>query len=69
MDRCAAETKRLLYPAKLAFTIDGENKIVQDKSRFQQYVATNPDLQKVIEGKSLPKESNIANTAYNNSDI
>ena len=25
---------RLLYPAKLAFTIDGENKIFQDKNRF-----------------------------------
>ena len=40
-----------------------------DRSKFKQYIATNPALQKVIEGKSQPKESNIANTAYNNSDI
>ena len=60
---------RLLYPVKLLFTINGENKIFQDKNKFKQYVATNPALQKVIEGKSQPKESNIANTAYNNSDI
>ena len=60
---------RLLYPEKLSFTISGENKIFQDKNKFKQYVATNPILQKVIEGKSQPKEFNIANTAYNNSDI
>ena len=60
---------RLLYPAKLLFTINGENKIFQDKNKFKQFAATNPALQKVIEGKSQPKESNIASTAYNNSDI
>ena len=60
---------RLLYPAKLSFTINRENKIFQDKNKFKQFVATNPALQKVIEGKSQHKESNIINTAYNNSDI
>ena len=60
---------RLLYPAKLSFNINGENKIFQDKNKFKQFIATNPALQKVIEGKSQPKESNIDNTAYNNSDI
>ena len=60
---------RLLYPAKLLFTINGENKIFQDKNKFKQFVVTNQALQKVIEGKSQPKESNIANTAYKNSDI
>ena len=60
---------RLLYPDKLSFTINGENKIFQDKNKFKQFVDTNQALQKVIEGKSQPKESNIANTAYNNSDI
>ena len=59
---------RLLYPAKLSFTINGENKIFQDKNKFKQYVATNPALQRILEGKSQPKESNIANTADNNSD-
>ena len=49
---------RLLYPAKLAFTIDGENKIFQDKNRFKQYIATNPALQKILEGKSQTKEAN-----------
>ena len=28
-------------PAKLSFTIDGENKIFHDKNRFRQYIATN----------------------------
>ena len=60
---------RLLYPAKLSFTINGENKIFQDKNKFKQFIATNPALQKVIEGKSQPKKSNIAITAYNNPDI
>ena len=60
---------RLLYPAKLSFTINGENKIFQDKNKFKQYVATNPALQRILEGKSQPKESNIPNTAYINSDI
>ena len=60
---------RLLYPAKLLFTINGENKIFQDKNKFKQFIATNPALKKVIEGKSQPKESNIANTDSNNSDI
>ena len=59
---------RLLYPAKLLFTINGENKIFQDKNTFKQYVDTNPALQRILEGKSQPKESNILNTAYNNSD-
>ena len=39
------------------------------KKKIKQYVATNPALQKVLEGKSQPKESNIPNTAYINSDI
>ena len=60
---------RLLYPANLSFTINGENKIFQDKNKFKHFVATNPALQKVIEGKSQCKVSNIAITAYNTSDI
>ena len=60
---------RLLYPAKLSFTINGENKIFQDKNKFKQYVTTNPVLPRILEGKLHPKESNIANTDYNNSDI
>ena len=60
---------RLLYPARLSFTINAENKIIQDKNKFKQFIATNSALHKVLEGKSQPKESNIANTAYNNSDF
>ena len=57
---------RLLYPAKLAFTINGENKIFQDKNKLNQYVVTNPALQKVLEGKPQPKK---ANNTHNNTDI
>ena len=57
---------RLLYPAKLSFTIDGENKIFHDKNRFKQYISTNPALQKVLEGKPQPKE---ANNTHNSTDI
>jgi hypothetical protein len=35
---------RLLYPAKLSITIDGEIKIFYDKSKFTQYFSTNPAL-------------------------
>ena len=49
---------RLLYPAKLLITIDGENKIFHDKNRFKQYLSTNPALQKVLEGKLQYKEAN-----------
>lgn len=52
--RCQA---RLLYPAKLSITIDGENKIFHDKNKFKQYLSTNPALQKVLEGKLHPKGS------------
>jgi hypothetical protein len=42
---------RLLYPAKLTVTIDGETKIFHDKTKFIQYLSTNPALQRVIDGK------------------
>jgi hypothetical protein len=46
---------RLLYPAKLSITIDGENKIFHDKTKFTQYLSTNPALQRIIDGK-LPTQ-------------
>ena len=49
---------RLLYPAKLSITIDGENKIFHDKSKFTQYLSTNPAIQKIIGGKHQYKEGN-----------
>ena len=47
---------RLLYSAKLSITIDGENKIFQDKNKFTQYLSTNPALQRIIDGKLHHKE-------------
>ena len=37
---------RLLYPANLSITIDGETKIFYDKTKFTQYLFTNPALQR-----------------------
>jgi hypothetical protein len=49
---------RLVYPAKLSITIDGENKIFHDKTKFTQYLSTNPALQRIIDGKHQHKEGN-----------
>jgi hypothetical protein len=35
---------RLLYPVKLSITIYGETKIFYDKTKFTQYLSTNPAL-------------------------
>jgi hypothetical protein len=36
---------RLLYPAKLSITIDGETKVFHDKKKkFTQYLSMNPAL-------------------------
>ncbi|KAL6088973.1 hypothetical protein STEG23_021130 [Scotinomys teguina] len=48
---------RIIYPAKLSVTIDGVNKTFQDKTRFEQYLSTNPALQKALEGRFQPKET------------
>lgn len=42
---------RLLYLAKLSITIDGENKTLNDKTKFKQHPSINLALQKVLEGK------------------
>jgi hypothetical protein len=47
---------RLLYPAKPSITIDGENNIFHDKTKFTQYRSTNPALQKIIDEKCQHKE-------------
>jgi hypothetical protein len=47
---------RLLYPTKLSITIDGENKMFHDKTKFIQYLSTNPALQRIIDGKHQHKE-------------
>ncbi|KAL6030409.1 hypothetical protein STEG23_017097 [Scotinomys teguina] len=48
---------RIIYPAKLSITIVGVNKTFQDKTRFEQYLSTNPALQKALEGRLQPKET------------
>jgi hypothetical protein len=49
---------RLLYPAKLSITIDRETKVINDKTKFTQYLSTNPALQRIIKGKHKHKDGN-----------
>jgi hypothetical protein len=42
---------RLLYPAKLSITIDGETRVFQDKNKFTHYLSTNPALHMIITGE------------------
>jgi hypothetical protein len=49
---------RLLYPAKLSITIDGETKIFHGKAKCTQYLSTNPAVQKIINVKLQNKEGN-----------
>jgi hypothetical protein len=49
---------RLLYPAKLSITIDGENKVFHDKTKFTYYLSTNPALQRIITEKNKYKNRN-----------
>jgi hypothetical protein len=49
---------RLLYPANLSITIDREKKIFYDKTKYTQYLSTNPALQRIIDGKHQHKEGN-----------
>jgi hypothetical protein len=51
---------RLLYPAKLSVTIDGQTKVFHDKTKFTQCLSTNPTLQRIIKGKLQHKEGNYA---------
>jgi hypothetical protein len=41
-------------------TIDGETKVIHDKTKFTQYLSMNPALQKIIKGKLQHKEGNDA---------
>jgi hypothetical protein len=47
---------RLLHPAKLSTTINGETKVFHDKNKFTQYLSTNSALQRKIKGKLQHKE-------------
>ena len=51
---------RLLYPAKLSITIDGETKVFHDKTKFTYYLSTNPALQRIITEKNQYKDRNHA---------
>jgi hypothetical protein len=42
---------RLLYPAKLSITIDGETKVFHHKTKFKHYLSMNPALQRIITEK------------------
>jgi hypothetical protein len=50
---------RLLYPAILSITIDRKIKILHDKTKFKQYLSTNPALQRIIDEKCQHKEGNL----------
>jgi hypothetical protein len=49
---------RLLYPARLSITKDGETKVFHYKTKFTQYLSTNQALQRIIKGKLQHKEGN-----------
>jgi hypothetical protein len=49
---------RLRNPAKPSMTIDGETKVFHDKTKFTQYLPTNPALQKIIKGKLQHNDGN-----------
>ena len=49
---------RLLSPAKLSITIDGEIKVFHANTKFTQYLSTNPALQRIIKGKHQHKDRN-----------
>jgi hypothetical protein len=49
---------RLLYPANLSITIDGETKVFHNKTKFTLYLSTNPGLQRIIIEKNQYKDWN-----------
>ena len=51
---------RLPYSAKLSITIDRETEIFHDKTKFTQYLSTNPALQRIITEKKQYKDGNHA---------
>jgi hypothetical protein len=49
---------RLLYPAKLSITVDGETKVFDDKTKFRYYLSMNSVLQRIITEKNQYKDRN-----------
>jgi hypothetical protein len=48
---------RILYPAKLSITIDGETKVTNNKTKFTHYLSMNPALQSIITEKKNNKRT------------
>jgi hypothetical protein len=51
---------RLLYPATLSITRDGETKVFHDKTKFTHYLSKTPAFQRLIKGKFHHKEGNYS---------
>jgi hypothetical protein len=49
---------RLLCPAKHSITIYGETKVFHDKTKFTQYLSTNPAFKRIVKGKHQHKDRN-----------
>jgi hypothetical protein len=47
---------RLLCPAKLSITIEEETKVFHDKTKFTQYLSTNPAIERIIKRKHQHKD-------------
>jgi hypothetical protein len=59
---------RLLYPAKLSITVDGETKVFHDRTKFTHYLNTNPTLLRIMTEKTKQKQKN-KQTKTNNNNI
>jgi hypothetical protein len=46
------------YTQQNSITIDGETKVFHDKTKFTQYLSTNPAQQRTVDGKYQHKEGN-----------
>ena len=51
----------MLYPARFLITVGRKNKIFHDKTRFKQYLSTNPGLQKVLEREGGETRTSMQN--------
>jgi hypothetical protein len=61
---------RLLYPAKLSNTVDGETKVFHDRTKFTHYLSMNPAIQRIITKKkkgqtSRPRKKQESNPSTN----
>jgi hypothetical protein len=58
---------RLLYPAKLSITRDGEIKVFHDRTKFTHYLSMNPARQRIItEKKTKNKKQKTKKTKQTN---